>query len=178
MSENNKGLIHIYCGDGKGKTTAAAGLSIRAAGNGIDVIFCQFMKGRKSGEIDILKNIENITVLRCDEDFGFYWNMSEETKNKAKECYSSLFKEAVLLTEQKEKCLVVFDEVTYALDYGFVDKNEFKSFIENRHFETEIVVTGRNPDDYIKEKADYITEMVKIKHPFDKGIAAREGIEY
>ena len=99
-------------------------------------------------------------------------------KNKAKECYSSLFKEAVLLTEQKEKCLVVFDEVTYALDYGFVDINEFKSFIENRHFETEIVVTGRNPDDYIKEKADYITEMVKIKHPFDKGIAAREGIEY
>ena len=178
MSENIKGLIHIYCGDGKGKTTAAAGLSIRAAGSGINVIFCQFMKGRKSGEIDILKNIENITVLRCDEDFGFYWNMSDETKNKAKECYSRLFEDAVILAKQKEKCLVVFDEITYALDYGFVDKNEFKSFVENRPLETEIVVTGRNPDNFIKEKADYITEMVKIKHPFDKGISAREGIEY
>ena len=178
MSENIKGLIHIYCGDGKGKTTAAAGLSIRAAGNGINVIFCQFMKGRKSGEIDILKNIENITVLRCGEDFGFYWNMSDETKNKAKECYSRLFKDAVILARQKEKCLVVFDEITYALDYGFIDKNEYKSFIENRPLETEIVVTGRNPDNFIKEKADYITEMVKIKHPFDKGISAREGIEY
>ncbi len=178
MSENIKGLIHIYCGDGKGKTTAAAGLSIRAAGSGINVIFCQFMKGRKSGEIDILKNIENITVLRCDEDFDFYWNMSDETKNKAKECYSRLFKDAVILAKQKEKCLIVFDEITYALDYGFVDKNEFKSFIENRPLETEIVVTGRNPDNFIKEKADYITEMVKIKHPFDKGISAREGIEY
>ncbi len=178
MTEGNKGLIHIYCGDGKGKTTAAAGLSIRAAGNGINVIFCQFMKGRKSGEIKILKNTENINVLRCDEDFGFYWNMSEETKNKAKKSYSSIFKEAVNLSKQKEKCLVVFDEITYALDYGFVDKHEFKSFIENRSFGTEIVVTGRNPDNYIIEKADYITEMVKIKHPFDKGIYAREGIEY
>ena len=106
------------------------------------------------------------------------WLLPLVRKNTLSRLYRLSKNHVIKWAEQKEKCLVVFDEITYALDYGFVDKNEFKNFIENRPFETEIVVTGRNPDDYIVKKADYITEMVKIKHPFDKGIAAREGIEY
>ena len=172
------GLVHLYCGDGKGKTTAAIGIAVRAAGSGMEVVFCQFMKGRPTAELNILKSVENIHVFRCERDFGFYWQMSGETKAEAAKGYGEVLKKAIAEAEKYEKCLVVFDEATYAYNYNLIDKKLFESFIKNRKKGTEIVITGREPADFIINIADYISEIKKIRHPFDKGIGAREGIEF
>lgn len=172
------GLVHIYCGDGKGKTTAAIGLSIRAAGSGKNVIFCQFMKGRDTSEIKILKEIKNIYVLRHNEDFGFFSSMSDETKQKAKNAYASLLESALKKAKELKNCLLVLDEITYIFNYGFCDIDKFLEFLNNIPQNTEVVMTGRNPDERLVKRADYVSEIKKIKHPFDRGIYAREGIEY
>ena len=112
------GLVHLYCGDGKGKTTAAIGIAVRAAGSGMEVVFCQFMKGRPTSELNILKSVENIHVFRCERDFGFYWQMSEKTKAEAAKGYGEVLKKAIAEAEKYEKCLVVFDEATYAYNYS------------------------------------------------------------
>ena len=119
-----RGYFHIYCGDGKGKTTAAIGLCIRAAGSGMNVIFVQFMKGIRSSEINILENIPNINVLRCDDNFGFYWSMDDLAKKKAKEAYSKLIDKCTDELKTYENTLVVLDEAVYALKYGFIEKGK------------------------------------------------------
>ena len=157
------GLIHLYCGDGKGKTTAATGLSIRAAGNSMKVVFCQFMKGRDTSELNILNDIPQITVVRCEKDFGFYSTMTEETKAAAKRAYNDILAKAVQLAREYGKtgrCLVVFDEITYAWEYGFIDRGVLTDFVDSRSEGTEIVFTGRNPDKFFVDRADYISEMV------------------
>ncbi|MCI1958573.1 MAG: cob(I)yrinic acid a,c-diamide adenosyltransferase [Clostridia bacterium] len=172
-----KGYFHIYCGDGKGKTTAAIGLCVRAAGSGMKVIFVQFMKGIKSSEINILENISNINVLRCDESFGFYWNMDDTLKKKAKAAYSKLIDTCINELTDKNT-LVVLDEALSALKYGFIEKDKVLEIVELCEKGVEVVVTGREPQKYLIDKADYITEMKCIRHPYEKGVAARKGIEY
>ncbi len=172
------GLTHVYCGDGKGKTTAAVGLAIRAAGSGKRVVFCQFMKCRKTSEINILEKINGITILRHNEDFGFYRTMDNDTKKRAKEAYSLLLKKAIRIANSFDNCVAIFDEITYAWEYNFICRDELISFVKNKKLCMEIVFTGRNPDNFFIDNADYISEIVKKRHPYDKGIYAREGIEY
>lgn len=173
-----KGYFHIYCGDGKGKTTAATGLAVRAAGSGMRVLFIQFMKGIKSSEINILENISNVNVFRCDENFGFYWNMDDLAKQKAKESYSKLLENCIKELKTYENTLIVLDEAVSALKYGFIEKDKVIDIINLCEKGLEVVVTGREPQQYLFVKADYITEMKCIRHPYEKGITARKGIEY
>ena len=172
-----KGLIHIYCGDGKGKTTAAMGLTVRAAGAGMKIVLTQFMKGDYSSELKIFKTLPPIQMVYCKKNFGFVWNMTEEEKLEAKAAYSAQFEKAVQLAVESDADMLVLDEFMSCYELGFLDKTKALEFLKNKPEKLEIVLTGRNPSQELCEVADYISEIKKIKHPFDKGVNSRKGIE-
>lgn len=171
-----KGLIHIYCGDGKGKTTAAVGLAVRCAGDSGKVLFAQFLKDGTSGEISILKSIDGITLAPFYENAGFTFKMTAEEKKAAADFYTALL-EQIKSTAQGYD-MIVLDEVLHAVNAGLVPLDTLTGFIEARPDKTEIILTGRSPEPRLCALADYITEMHKIKHPFDSGIKARKKIEF
>ena len=190
MSEN-KGLIHIYCGDGKGKTTAAVGLSVRCAGAGIPVVFTQFMKDGTSSELSILRQLPGVHVLCVEEHFGFTWTLTEEQKKRANIVYTELFLRAAKLLDQiiqnenieykksnHPKVLFVLDEIMAAYNYHMIDQNIVLQWIKQRKNEIEVVMTGREPKDELLRLADYITEMKKRAHVYEQGVNARQGIEW
>ena len=172
------GLMHIYCGDGVGKTTASLGLALRAAGCDKKVIFAQFMKGSPTGEIAILNKIDNITVIRNNIDFGFSPSFSEETKNKITVMHNETLEKVVNLTKLQKTDLVILDEFNSAYELDLIDKEKSDNFILHKPDFLEIVLTGRNPNEKFVEAADYISDIKCIKHPYEKGIIARKGIEY
>ena len=110
MGDLKKGCLHIYCGDGKGKTTAAVGLAVRAAGHGMKVLFCQCMKDGSSSEVEMLKKL-GICYCCCTEKFGFYWNMTEEQKERAAHAYTHLFESVTRRAEEEKFDLLVIDEI-------------------------------------------------------------------
>ncbi|MBQ7875139.1 MAG: cob(I)yrinic acid a,c-diamide adenosyltransferase [Oscillospiraceae bacterium] len=170
------GLIHIYCGNGKGKTTAATGLAVRAAGFGKKVIFTQFFKNGSSCEIKSLKKLENISLFHCETPYGLFSKMTEEEKESAKKDYSELLERA--LSSAEEADLLVLDEAVSSCNYGIINEERLCEFLENKPKELEVVLTGRHPSEKLLSLADYVTEMKKIKHPYDEGIGARKGIEF
>lgn len=172
------GLIHIYCGDGKGKTTAALGLALRACGNGYKVILVQFLKSQHTSELDILSSIENLEVLRSKKSDKFTWNLTDDEKRALTEENISIFKKVVSSIEHDKKTLVIFDEIIGAINTKLIEEALVLDFLKNKPLNAEVVLTGRNPDDKLLGLADYVSEIKKIKHPFDSGISAREGIEY
>lgn len=173
-----KGLIHIYCGDGKGKTTAALGLAIRCAGGGGKVLFYQFLKDGTSSEINILKEIKNIDVIEGYKKTKFYNQMTDAEKKEAAEYYNNKFDEIVLAVKSNNYDLLILDEFTYAINFNYITVEKFIDFIKTKPQGLEIALTGRNPCDAICNCADYISEVIKIKHPYDKGITARRLIEW
>lgn len=173
-----KGLMHVYCGDGKGKTTAAVGLAVRAAGAGKRVLFTQFMKGGKTAELKSLQTLENITVLRSEKKFPFYRDMTSEQKSE-QTCIHNQILNTIAEALQKDRYdLIVLDEVTYPYSWELLDGRRLREILVSARGRTELVCTGRNPDAIFLECADYITEMKCVRHPFEKGVTAREGIEY
>ena len=160
-----KGCTHIYFGDGKGKTTAAMGLAIRAAGSDKKVFIIQFLKGGPTGELKILLQQPNITILRGKPNTPFTWNMTEEQKKEVTAYQTQQLKQAILHAQNSQCDLLILDEIMASYN---LDKPEA----------LELVLTGRDPADYMIEAADYVTEMKKIKHPFDAGIPARLGVEW
>ena len=170
------GLIHIYCGNGKGKTTAATGLAVRAAGFGKKVVFCQFFKNGSSNEIKSLEKLDNITLLHCKKSHKLFSKMNEKEKEEAKKDYKILFDEAI--SKSAEADLIVLDEAVSSCNYGMIDEEKLIDFLINKPKNLEVVLTGRNPSEKLLSYADYVTEMKKIKHPYDKGTAARKGIEF
>ena len=171
-----KSCIHSYCGDGKGKTTAAMGLALRAAGSGRRVVVSQFLKDGTSSELQIFRQLPQVQVQTCEEKFGFFWNMTKEQKAAAKEAYTRLFEEAVCAV-QKETFLLVMDELIAAYNHELVDRKQVLAFLKEKPEDLEIVMTGREPAPELLELADYVSEIRKRKHPFDQGVAARKGIE-
>ena len=176
-----KGLIHLYMGEGKGKTTAAVGLAVRAAGAGKRVLFLQFMKGRDTGELHALDKLSGIEILRSEKDFGFYFQMTEEQKKELTLIHNGLLERALERTMAGEADVIVLDEVTYPLNWKLLDEALLKRLLsrtdDKPHF-PEIICTGRDPQEWLLEQADYVTRMECVRHPFDRGIGAREGIEY
>jgi len=169
-------MIHIYFGEGKGKTTAATGLAARAAGSGKKVLFVQFFKDGSSGEVKSLKKLENITFLYPDTYNGRYATMTDDQKEVTKNSYTEAMKNAIAMA--KDADLIILDEAVSAFSYGFIDRDGLLSFLRDNRETKEIVLTGRDPARQLLDLADYATEMKKHRHPFDKGIPAREGIEY
>ena len=176
-------MIQVYHGDGKGKTTAAIGLAVRFSAAGKKVFFCQFMKGNISSEIGVLQKLENVEVELIGKNFGFYKDMTEQDKEGIKKCHNHIL-ERVLEELQNAKTadlLVVLDELASAYRYGLLDRNMVSKIIlassENKQI-IELVITGRDPDPFFLDHADYITEMKMQRHPYEKGILARKGIEW
>lgn len=171
------GLVHLYEGDGKGKTTAAVGLSVRCAGHKKKVLFTQFLKDGSSGEIGVLKKIDGITVFSFKKKFGFTFQMSEAEKETARECYRVYFDEIVEKVTKGDYDLLVLDEVIDACNSTIMEEKSLLDFLKNRPKALEVVLTGRNSSKKVVAYADYYTKMQKIKHPFDQGVVARSGIE-
>lgn len=169
------GLIHIYCGDGKGKTTAAVGLCVRAAGGGLRVLFLQFMKNGRTGELSSFEKLDNITVLHGKNTAKFAWKMSAEEKDAAAKIQQEKFDEAVLLAREYD--MLVLDEAVGAVGGGFLDEEKLCAFLDAKPEGLEVVLTGRNPSKALVARADYVSEIKKIKHPYDNGVGARAGIE-
>lgn len=169
-------MIHIYCGDGKGKTTAAMGLAARMAGRGKNVLIGQFFKDGSSGEIQALKILPGIQTLHCHTVPGLFARMTEEQRAKAKLDYTEYL--GVLLEKGREADLLVLDEAISALNRGIIPEEPLLSYLQAQGQTQEIVLTGRNPKAELLAQADYVTEMVKRKHPFDRGVKARRGVEF
>lgn len=170
------GLIHIYCGDGKGKTTAALGLALRCAGSGRRVLLLQFFKDGKSSEFTALEHVPGIEVVPQTRSFGFSWTLSEEEKREARAYYTGLLEDA--FTKAGGFDLLVLDEAMSACTTGMIGEARLLELLEQKPDGLEVVLTGRNPGQALLERADYVTEMKLIKHPFQRGVPAREGIEY
>ena len=167
-------MIHIYHGNGKGKTTASIGLAVRAAGAGLKVIFMQFLKNGSSSEIKILNDIENITVEYCKECNKFTFQMNSYEKNIVTEKSNQMIERAF----ESNADMIILDEFLDAYNKKMVDRSLAERFIFENVENTEIILTGRNPAEIFIEKADYISEITAVRHPYEKGITARIGIEY
>lgn len=170
------GLIHLYCGDGKGKTSAAVGLAVRASGAGKQVVFTQFFKDGSSSEIESLKRLPGIRTIHADTVKGFYRAMTPEQRARAREDYTALFRQVTAASEKAD--LLILDEIVSACNRGVVPETLVTDFLRCKPQKLEVVLTGRDPSPALTELADYITEMRKLRHPFDRGIPARKGIEF
>ena len=173
-----QGLIHIYCGDGKGKTSAATGLAVRAAGCGMKVLFARFLKNEESGELKILDEVSKINVIHLERSYGFYNTLSEREKEEVRLMYEKLWHRILDMISNSTYDVLVMDEFMAAYNYGLIPHEEALTFLKEKPAGLEIVLTGRNPDKRLVELADYVSEIRKVKHPFDRGILARRGIEY
>lgn len=168
------GLLHIYCGEGKGKTTAALGLALRASGSGMKVCFLQLMKGGKTSELESLKHLPNIKVIRCDRHYPFFKNMTEADKADITVCHNELLEEAF----SGDSDMVIVDEFNSAYRYELMDRELAQKLIFDGLKSAEVILTGREPNKIFTDAADYISELQCIKHPYEKGITARKGIEF
>lgn len=173
-----QGLIHIYCGDGKGKTTAATGLAVRAAGSGMRVLFVRFLKNENSAELRILDQIPEIEVIHLSESYGFYHTQTEEEKGKTQRMYRDVWRQAIQKVKSGAYGMLVMDEFMAADRYGLIPHEEALQFLKEKPESLEVVLTGRDPAEDLTDLADYMSEIRKVKHPFDCGISARRGIEY
>jgi cob(I)alamin adenosyltransferase len=177
-----KGFVHIYTGDGKGKTTAAFGLALRAAGHGSRVLIYQFLKPSSLdlGERGALKKgIDGITIRAMDEP----WDMFEKSENtpaleRVKKAISRVMREVETAAHEKYYDVIILDEIVFCYARGLVTLEDIERVIVNREKGVEIVLTGRGATRKLIELADLVTEMKPIKHPFDQGTQARKGIEF
>lgn len=171
-----KGLILVHTGEGKGKTTAALGLAFRALGCGWKVLIIQFIKGDwKYGELDAAKKFEGqLEIHQMGEGFTWVVKSDERQKELARNAWE--FGKKAMMEGQYP--LVIFDEINYVLDYQFLPLDEVIEALKNKPENVHVVLTGRNAKPEIIEIADLVTEMKKIKHPFDEGIVAQRGIEF
>ncbi len=165
-------ILHIYHGNGKGKTTAAVGLAIRAAGADLNVMFIQFLKNGNSSENEILKQIKNINICCCDVCNKFTFRMNDAEKAVVTEKHNDMINQAF----GSDADIIILDEFLDAYNKNMIDRKTSGNMILSD--QREIILTGRNPAEIFLEKADYISEINAIRHPYEKGITARKGIEY
>jgi len=180
MLEN--GLVQIYTGEGKGKTTAAFGLAVRAAGRGGKVLIYQFLKptSLELGErLAIEKSGLGITVDCLDTEWDMFKSFDDsDTLAKTRVEITGVLKKIAEMAAEREYDAIILDELVFCVAKGLARIEDVKKLIAGRDKAVEIVMTGRGASDELIELADLVTEMKKIKHPFDKGICARKGIEY
>ncbi|MBN2175896.1 MAG: cob(I)yrinic acid a,c-diamide adenosyltransferase [Bacteroidales bacterium] len=170
-----KGFVHVYTGNGKGKTTAAFGLALRASGAGLKVFIGQFIKGQLYHEIQAVnKFIKNITV----KQYGIDCFIINEPTEKDKAAAQKGLEDMKNIIASREYNMVIMDEVNMALYYGLIDIGALLDIIDNRPKNIELILTGRYAPHALIEKADLVTEMTEIKHYYRVGVEARKGIEF
>ena len=170
-----KGYIHVYTGPGKGKTTAALGLGLRAAGAGLKVHMIQFMKGRRYSELDVIENLDNFTFSQHGRDeFVSKKNPEQVDIDLAQEGFAQA-KDAILKSKYD---LLILDELNVVVDFNLVKIDDVIKIIEQKPEKLELVLTGRYAHPEIIKIADLVTEMLEIKHPYQQGVNARKGIDF
>lgn len=174
----NKGLIHIYCGYGKGKTTAALGLAVRAAGSGMKVRIVQLLKGNPTSELAGLALIPNISVSRPPKNYGFISKMSDSDKSELKAVHDRLLSEAFEEMKSESIDMLIVDEFFAAYNNRLISEDIAKAVVFSKSDSCELILTGRDPSDEFIGAADYVSEIECVKHPYKNGIKARKGIEF
>ena len=170
-----KGNIHIYTGSGKGKTTAAIGLGIRAVGAGNKVYMIQFMKGRRYSEINTLENVPNFEIKQFGRDeFVSKENPKQIDIDFAREG----FNHAKKIIQTKKYDMLILDELNVAVDFNLISVKDVIKLIEDKPDNLELVLTGRYAHTEFVKIADVVTEMLEIKHPYQRGLIARKGIDF
>jgi cob(I)alamin adenosyltransferase len=170
-----RGLVQIYTGDGKGKTTAAMGLALRAAGQGLRVFIAQFVKGMFYGELEALKRFESRITLR---QYGRNCFIRNEPTGEDLRLARDGWREVQEVMKQAEYDLLILDEIGIALHYRLISLEELKDLLRRKPESVELVLTGRKIPQELYAEADLVTEMREIKHYYNAGIQARKGIEY
>jgi cob(I)alamin adenosyltransferase len=174
-ARKKKGLIIVHTGNGKGKTTAALGIALRACGYGMKVSMLQFFKGKwKYGELRSAPKLETFEIRPMGQ--GFTWESKdiEVDKRMVREAWQEA--SAEILSGKYD--LVILDEINYALSYGFLPVEDVVDFLKKKPEMLHVILTGRNAKPEVIKIADMVTEMREIKHPFRKGIVAQKGIEF
>jgi cob(I)alamin adenosyltransferase len=172
--KRHRGYTHVYTGNGKGKTTAAIGLSIRAAGAGLKTFIAQFIKMGEYSEIKALRRFSDLITV---EQFGL--GRFTNGKPSAEDIVAAQkgIEKVTSIMNSNEYKIIVLEEANVAVKYGMIAVEELIELIDNKPFETELVITGRGASVQIIEKADLVTEMKAVKHYFQEGVPARIGIE-
>ncbi|MBN2462306.1 MAG: cob(I)yrinic acid a,c-diamide adenosyltransferase [Dehalococcoidia bacterium] len=171
-----RGLVEVFTGDGKGKTSAALGMTLRALGHGLHIHIIFFMKGDfPYGEQKILSELSGVTFER----FGFQnfvnpANVKQEEKEEARKALKAARKAVLSLKYD----VVILDEVNVAAAWKLIDLTDVIKLIHDKPEKVELILTGRYADSQLIELADLVTDMVKVKHPYDKGILSRKGMDY
>ncbi len=169
-----KGYVQVYTGSGKGKTTAAFGLALRAAGAGLKTFVAQFLKGMDSSELEAIKRFSDLIVLR---QYGTGSFILGEPTQEDREAAAAGFAEVKEAVASRDYDLVILDEINVAMRLSLISVDEVLELIETRPHHVELVLTGRNADARIVERADLVTEMREVKHYYTQGVQARKGIE-
>ncbi len=169
-----KGFVQIYTGDGKGKTTAALGLALRAAGRGLKIFMAQFMKGQDYGELHSVKNIPQITIRQFGKPTFIHINQATEEDIRMAHDGLEASRHAI---DSGKYDIVILDEIFMALYFKLLSENEVVKLIEEKPENVELIMTGRRAPQKFIDLADLVTEMKEVKHYYQKGVPAREGIE-
>ncbi|MEN6357560.1 MAG: cob(I)yrinic acid a,c-diamide adenosyltransferase [Armatimonadota bacterium] len=175
---NTKGLVHVYTGEGKGKTTAALGTAMRAVGWGLKVCVIQFIKGYADiGEALFAKRFpENLTIKQFTTDCSR--SIDEKKVSQRKRVSQEAMAYAEQAVRNNNYDLIILDEINNAAHFNLIETDRILQMIQNKPEHLELILTGRDAPQEIIEAADYVTEMKMIKHPYEQGIQARKGIDY
>lgn len=175
MGAKERGLVMVYTGSGKGKTTAAVGQAVRAAGHGYRVYMLHFMKGRDYGEFLAAGRLPNLTIVRAGRDV---FVNRENPAAVDVELARDGFKQAKQAIFSGEYDLVVLDEINVAVDYGLIAESDLFQLLADKPPRVDLILTGRGASPELIRRADMVSEILAIKHHFDCGIGGRKGIEY
>jgi len=170
-----KGYIHVYTGPGKGKTTAALGLGLRAAGAGFNVFMIQFMKGRRYSELDAVEKLKNFSIVQHGRD---EFVSKENPEQVDIDLAQKGFEHAKEIVKKGNYDMVILDEINVAIDYNLIFVKDVLKLIEEKPEKLELVFTGRYAHPEIVLYADLVTEMLEIKHPYQHGVEARKGVDF
>lgn len=173
-----KGQVHVYTGTGKGKTTSAVGLGIRALGSGMEVYYASFHKEPEKygyAEMEVLKKL-GIRIMNYAKGHPHMNEYADEAGIKAE--VNKGMEELSMILKERHVDLLIMDEILISVRDGYLEESELRDFIKRKPSHTELVLTGRGATSGIMELADYVSDIRKIKHPYDKGIRSRKGIEY
>ena len=191
-NQRNTGLVHVLTGDGNGKTTSAIGISVRAVGRGMKVAFVQFLKGGLSSELAQLEKL-GVNVVSgtkhcprhsqheaqlAEKGFMVFCRDCFAINNDDRKLVADAFLRASGFCKSGDYGLVVLDEIFWAIKEGLVSESEVIALIKSRAPSCEMILTGRGSTPAIEEVSDYVSSVEKKKHPFDKGILSRSGVDY
>lgn len=173
-----KGYVQIYTGNGKGKTTAALGLALRAAGHNFNVKIVQFLKGGVTGELNSVKKLDTVELLRVSDANKYVWKLSPQEKKDMQEKSLEMFDRIKTWFKNDEIDILILDEIMAAIKYDIVSIDDVLSLLDARPQTIEVIMTGRDVPQELFECAHLVSEIKNAKHYYNAGVKARKGIEF